>query len=76
MNRLTLVHAFSDEIEITKEPSPYAAKGYAYLVPDKANFIEIAKDRSAIEKDRNEWIRKYQNVLDGLAYWKNRALER
>lgn len=76
MNKLTLIHAYSDDIEITKAPDRSAPKGYAYIIPDKANFIEIAKDRAQLEKERNEWMHRYNNLLQGVNYWKNRALEK
>lgn len=75
MNKITLVHAFCDKVEILKEPSVYASPGYAYLVPDQSNFMKIAKDRVELERERNEWISKYNNLLNGLNYWKNKAKE-
>lgn len=75
-NKLTLVHSPATNVEIVKEISFYAPNGYFYIIPDKSNFVEIAKDRSQLEKERNEWIHKYENLLNGLNYWKNKALEK
>lgn len=73
--KLTVVHAPGVDIEIVKEQSIFAPRDYVYLVPDKANFGEWARTMFSIEKEKNEWIRKYENVLSGLNYWKNKYLE-
>lgn len=75
MNKFTIVHAYSDDVQIKKEASQYAAKGYCYLVPSQENIIQMARTVNQADKDRSEWIRKYENVLRGLRYWQNRAHE-
>lgn len=76
MNNFKIIHAPSDKIECEVLSDRNVPKGYAYLVPDNENFVEIARSRYEIEKDRNEWIRRYDNVLKGLRYWQAKEKER
>lgn len=72
--QLTLIHAYSDEVEIKTVPDRNAANGYIYLMPERDSIIQWARTVYQADKDRNEWIRRYDNLLKGLNYWKDRAL--
>lgn len=73
MTVFRLVHPFCEIPEVIKEPSAYCPSTHCYLVPEQTNFLQMAKTMYQFEKERNEWIRKYDNVLRGLRYWKDRA---
>jgi hypothetical protein len=72
---LVVVHPPCAEIDIVKEASFYCAKDTCYFVPQEMGLLKWAKSTYQFEKERNEWIRKYENVLNGLKYWRNKALE-
>jgi hypothetical protein len=71
----TLVHAPGDDVEIERQPSVYAPRGIVYLVPPKSDFLTMARTMYSLEQERNDWIRRYDNALAGLNYWKARAQE-
>ena len=71
----TLIHAYSDEVEVKKESTAYAPNGYVYLMPDKADRFEWARTIYEADKEKNEWIRRYENAMQGLKYWREKALE-
>lgn len=73
--KLTVITAPDIEVEIAHETSVYAPRSHCYLVPDNKNFLEWAKSMYLFETEKNEWIRKYENVLEGLKYWKGKAEE-
>lgn len=70
---INIIHASNCEIEIITEASIYAPKDTVYIVPEKDSFIKMAATLYATEKEKNEWIRKYDNVLKGLRYWQAKA---
>ncbi|WP_291515765.1 hypothetical protein [Bdellovibrio sp. ArHS] len=39
-------------------------------------LINYIKDLYSTEKELNEWIRAYQNAINGLNYWKQKSLQR
>lgn len=73
--KLTLIHSYDVDLEVIKEPTPYAPGGHVYLVPDNKSPASFFRDIYKAEKEKNEWIRKYENVLKGLKYYKNLCLE-
>jgi hypothetical protein len=62
-------------IEVVKEPSIYAPSDYVYFVPSEMDFLQMAKTMASLENQRDEWIRRYDNLMRGLQYWRERALE-
>jgi hypothetical protein len=76
MTEFTIVHSYSDQIVCRTEASVYCPDKTAYLVPPRESFINIACSMYEAEKDRSEWIRKYDNVISGLKYWRERALSK
>lgn len=70
-----LIHALDVKIEVEDIPEKFAPSGYLYVLTE-GDFLEHAKTMREIEKDRNDWIRRYDNVLTGLKYWRGRALEK
>jgi hypothetical protein len=75
--KLTLLHHPADEIEIVREQSIWCPLSYAYFVPDKeTDLLQFARTVYAAEKEKMDWIRKYDNVLAGLNYWRNKAQEK
>lgn len=77
--KIKVVHAPNIKIlEIQTVCSIYAPNDYVYVTFDKEeyeNFPNFLKDLHKAEKEKNEWIRKYENVLNGLNYWKGKANE-
>lgn len=74
--KLTVVHAPDIDFEISHESSIFAPRDCVYLVPDKIDFGYFVRSMYELEKERNEWIRRYENVLTGLKYWRSKALEK
>lgn len=73
---ITVIHSFDLELEVTKTPSAYAPSGTVYIVPENNDFLKMANTLYVVEKDRNEWIRRYENLLNGLRYWQAKAKEK
>lgn len=72
--KLYLVTSFADECEIEVVKDAFCEKGRCYLMSDKSRpIIEHLKTVYETEKQMNEWIRKYDNAMNGLRYWKERA---
>lgn len=73
----TLIHPPNVEPILNVEKSVYCSPQHLYLMPENGpDLPTMCRSVYAAEKDRSEWIRKYQNVLDGLNYWKERALSK
>ncbi len=74
--RIRIIHGVSviPEVEIT--PSIYCPNDKAYIMPDNTNPFQWAKSVYQAEKETNDWIRKYHNAIDGLNYWKEKAMYR
>ena len=72
---LTLIHSPSVELEVKTEPTAYCPNDYIYFVGDKDKYISHLRTISEAEAQVNEWIRRYDNLLKGLYYWKEKALE-
>lgn len=64
-----------DKIEVIKVADIYCPKDYVYFVPEGQDLLHIGSTIYQAEKEKNEWIRKYDNALQGLQYWKEKALE-
>lgn len=74
--KLIVVTAPGAKIKIEHEQSPYCPSDQAFFLPDKMSPFEWARTIAQADKDRNEWIRRYENMYQGLKYWRNRALEK
>lgn len=70
---ICIIHSPAYTPTIHVESSVYVPKGVVYLSPDN-DVVKWARNIHRAEKEVNEWIRKYENVLNGLNYWKERAL--
>jgi hypothetical protein len=71
-HKLQIIHATNIELEIDVCSTVYAPKDYYYLIPkdmDAQTFFRTIYDT---EKEKNEWIRKYNNLLKGINFFKNR----
>jgi len=64
------------EIEVIQETSVYAPPQTMYLLPENITFLKWSRNLYTLEKEKNEWIRSYENVLQGLNYWRNKANEK
>lgn len=70
-----LITSLSNECEVEIQKSVYCANDYAYLITDKSAPMSLTvKSAYESEKMMNQWIRKYDNLLGGLNYWKAKAL--
>lgn len=74
--KVTLMYAPCNEIEVIHEKSIYAPNNYLYIVPDNTTGLQMARSLYYSEKEKNDWIRKYDRLLKGLNYWKARAEEK
>lgn len=73
--KFILVTSYSDDCDVEIVKDRYCPRGSVYIMPDKTKpLLDHLKSLYQAEKERSEWIRKYQNVLDGLNYWKQKAL--
>lgn len=76
ISRLTIFHALNVDPEIKFEPCAYAPNDTVYFTLDKNSPLSYMRSLYSAEKERNEWIRKYDNLLNGLNYWKDKALSK
>lgn len=76
MSKITIIHAPTTTVDIIKEVSIYAPNNYAYFISDNKDFLNFVKSNYDSEKEVSDWIRKYDNVLQGLKYWKDKALSK
>ena len=72
---INLFHAPNINVEIKTQISIYAPPDTIYFAPEN-NDITWFKTIYLAEKEKNEFIRKYDNALKGLNYWKDKALSR
>lgn len=73
--KITVVSAPDTPVQVAIETSIYAPTGSIYLVPDNETFGTFVKTMYALEKERNEWIRRYDNAMKGLRFWESKAKE-
>jgi len=75
--KFILITSIQDECEIEIQKDKFCPPGYVYLATDISRpVLEHIKSLNKAEKEKNDWIRKYENVLQGLNYWKEKALQR
>lgn len=73
--KFTIVISPSNEVEVDIQKSVYCPIGSVYVMPDKDRpLLTHLKTVYEAEKERSEWIRRYDNVLNGLNYWKQKAI--
>lgn len=72
--KITVVKAPGVEIEVVQEVSIHAPRDSVYFVPSDMDFITFGITIREVERQRNEWIRKYDNLYNGLKYWRDKAL--
>ncbi len=72
--KITLVKCPNTNLEVIQESSVFCAKDYVYFIPENDSFVKFARNMYDAEKEKNEWIRRYEKCLQGLNYWKERAL--
>jgi hypothetical protein len=70
---LTIIRPYSIDLEVKIEPSAYCPNENAYFIGN--DLLTHVKTIYQAEKERSEWIRKYENALQGLRYWKEKAIE-
>lgn len=73
--KITLIHAFNVDPEIELQATQYAPPDTVYILTDKQTPDVWAKSVYQAEKERNDWIRKYDNLLKGIRYWESKAKE-
>lgn len=73
---LNIIHACNLKVKSNTLHSIFAPNDYIYVLPNESDFFKFGKTIYQAEKERSEWIRKYENVLQGLNYWKQRALNK
>ena len=73
-SRFYLITSLQDNCEVEVQKSPFCPTGSVYLMTDKTRpFLEHVITTYQAEKEKSEWIRRYDNVLQGLNYWKSVA---
>lgn len=73
--KVTVVHAPNIEVCINTQVSFYAPSKAIYFLTDGDDEIYLLRSLYRAEKERSDWIRKYQNALNGLYYWKSKVEE-
>jgi len=73
--KIRVIHAPGVHVEVIVESDIYAPREYIYFVPQDMTFEKMAKTAYQTEKEMNEWIRRYDNVLRGLIYWRSKFME-
>lgn len=73
--KVYVIHSPNVEVEVEKQVTCYAPPNSIYFLT-QPNDLNHLKTLFSIEKEKNEWIRKYDNLLNGLRYWQARALSK
>lgn len=75
--KIIIVTSYQDQVDVEICPDRFCPKGHIYFMTDRSKpLINYIKDLYSTEKELNEWIRAYQNAIQGLNYWKQRALHK
>lgn len=72
---LNIIHSCDLELDIVASASIYVPKETVYFIPDKTSPFNFIAGYADIERQKKEAIDRYDNVLKGLNYWKNKATE-
>lgn len=76
MTELTiLVSPKHQNLKVTIEPSVYMPNDRYYILGE-SNFFRHIRSLYEAEKQLNEYIRRYENALKGLKYWKEKSEEK
>lgn len=75
-HKINIIHSYATQLDVSVTPTRYAPNDRVYFLPDNKTFLQFGRDMHKAEKEKNEWIRKYDRLLQGLNYWKNKALEK
>ena len=73
--KVHVVHSFDTSPEFELVPSAFVPSKTVYFMTEP-NQVNHLKSLYQAEKERNEWIRKYENALNGLNYWRGKAMEK
>ena len=73
--RFRVVHHYSTKPEVEFIPDRMCPPNRAYLLASKETPFQYLKSVRQAELERNEWIRKYDNLKKGLEDWRDKALE-
>ena len=69
-----LIHGLQDEVSVETQPDRYCPNGSAYLLPMGQTSRDFFRTLHEVELARDRHKARYDNVLKGLNYWKQRAL--
>ncbi len=75
---LTIIFPPSAKPIVQLEPSIYCPNDRYYIAPYPRTadpMLTHVKSLYQAEKERSEWIRRYDRVLAGLNYWRTKAME-
>ena len=66
-----------DKIQVEKVSTIYCPNDAVYYYPENGlDFIQHARMVYQAEKEKADWIRAYENAMQGLKYWKSIAEEK
>lgn len=74
--KYTILKPFGLEICIDQYDSPYCKDNTFYMMPADVNSSLYMDTIEKIKQDRDSYKDRYDNVLKGLKYWKEKALEK
>lgn len=77
---LTVIHPYSTQVEPVIAADRNCPSDSMFIIPGEfgdpnSKFLELSRIGYDFQKDTAEWIRRYDNVLKGLNYWRAKALE-
>lgn len=72
---IKIIHPYSIAPAVELIPDRNCPNTHYYIIPARENFLQMAKTMYQFEKEMNNWVRAYGNVLKGLQYWRSRAQE-
>lgn len=76
MTKITVISAFSDEVQVFDAKSIYLKPGSVLFTQDQnfdvLNHIETIEQ---MKKEHQRLQKRYDNLMKGLEYWKARALD-
>lgn len=73
---IRIIHSFSSKPRCELEPSMYCPEGKLFIIPHEDSMLEHGRSLYQAEKEKADWIRRYENVIQGLKYWREKALDK
>lgn len=77
MTTIQIIVPYSAKVKAEIVPSPYVQDDRFFIMqdPNCDHILEHLRTIYSVEKDRADWIRRYDRTLKGLRFWQQKAME-